>query len=107
MSPDLDLLKPQAVATASAPARRSSSATLVAGVLVLGALAWAFMLLKPSIFPARRVETVAVRVEMGAARAWGAGQACRGIEPHPISEGVRPQVGGTGVSIDGVGGQTG
>ena len=103
MSVDLDLLRPET--PPKAVSRRSSPSSLIVGVLVLGALAWAFMLLKPSLFPARRVETVAVRVETGAVRATVAVEATGWVEPDPFPVLVRPLVDGTVDRIEVVEGQ--
>ncbi len=99
MSANLDLLRPSAPPPASAP-RRSNSSALVGGVLILGALAWAFLLLKPTLFPPRRVASEAVRVESGPARSTVAVEATGWIEPDPFPILVRPLVDGFVDRID-------
>ena len=60
MSPDLDALR--RTESAAPVARRSRAGLAVGLVLVTGALGWAFLLLRPAIFPARVVLTARVRV---------------------------------------------
>ena len=98
MSANLDLLRPSTPA-AVAP-RRSSSSLVVGAVLILGVLAWAFLLLKPTLFPARRVASEAVRVEAGPARATVAVEATGWVEPDPFPILVRPLVDGFVDSLD-------
>ena len=93
MSANLDLLRP-AAPVETAPRRRSSS-SFVVGALVLGALGWAFVLVKPSLFPARRVSSALVRVVTGPARSAASVEATGWIEPDPFPVLVRPLVDGT------------
>jgi multidrug efflux pump subunit AcrA (membrane-fusion protein) len=103
MSVDLDLLKPEP--PPKALSRRSSPSALIAGILALAAIAWGFLLLKPSIFPARHVETAHVRVESGVARASVAVEATGWVEPDPFPVLVRPLVDGTVDRVEVVEGQ--
>lgn len=100
MSADLELLRR---APAAAPAPQGRTGRRITGVvLLLGALAWAFLLVKPMVFPARRVEAVAVRVlEGGAAGAASVAVEATGwIEPDPFPVRVRPVVDGIVESVD-------
>src|SRR5207247_1248807 len=94
MSPDLDALK----RTEAAPAApRRARAGLVLGVMLgVGALGWAFLLVRPAIFPARVVETAPVRVESGPSRVGTAVAATGYVEPAPFATIVRPLVAGIG-----------
>lgn len=100
MSADLDLLRR---APEAAPTPRGRAGRRVTGaVLVLGALTWVFLLVKPMLFPARKVEAVAVRVlEGGAAGASSVAVEATGwIEPDPFPVRVRPVVDGIVESVD-------
>ncbi len=101
MSANLDLLRPSAPAPAPASApRRSPASTIVGGVLIVGALAWGFLLLRPTLFPPRRVASEAVRIESGPARSTVAVEATGWVEPEPFPILVRPLVDGFVDRID-------
>jgi len=100
MSADLELLRR---APEAAPAPRGRAGRRITGaILLLGALAWVFLLVKPMLFPARKVEAVAVRVvEGGAAGASSVAVEATGwIEPDPFPVRVRPVVDGIVSSVD-------
>ena len=100
MSADLELLR-RAPTAAPAPRGRGGR-RLTGAILLLGVLAWGFLLAKPLLFPARKVEAVTVRVlEGGAAGAASVAVEATGwIEPDPFPVRVRPFVDGIVASVD-------
>lgn len=95
MSADLDLLRPSAPSAGPAVPRRSSASFFVGATLILGVLTAVFLLVKPALFPPRKVETGTVRVESGPARSAVAVEATGWVEPDPFPVFVRPLVDGT------------
>ena len=96
MSVDLEALRRSE--PVAAPSR--AGGRFVAGVLVLGAIGWGFLLLKDRLFPARVVRAAAVRVETGAVARAASVEATGWIEPDPFPTAVRPLVDGVVESID-------
>jgi HlyD family secretion protein len=97
MTVDLDALR----RTEPVPVKGSGVAgKVVLGVLIVGALGWAFLLARTWLFPARKVTAVAIRVEAGGTSSGAAVEATGWLEPDPFPVVVRPLVDGVVESIE-------